>query len=409
MDPLRVTPTRIAALVGAMILFMFGASPLIARASSPPPFIHASSMRGELVRDWNRLTAGSPDPQTIHRQGTKILQQAYGYRRFNSEFPRGFRLDLSRPDTRKVAINFLKGNANNWHGYSRELKVLNYIHSGRRFNIIEAGSRTRFRGRITEFDALLEHKRTKLRAVIEVKDRQIKSAKDMANAKDQITRIAARAKRDGVSTVAWVNRQTLPRNTEAELARHANRLGVSVYHNVTTGARTAGVGRSRSLEGVMRAESMKLNRMARTPPMAPRPVAMTNAPVARSITTRLAGPLIASAAIGVTIYQYHRGGMNRRASITALSSGVGALAGSFAGAKGGAAAGAMIGSFFPIIGTAAGATVGGLVGGIGGALGGGMLASKIADTQTLNFIAKLDEEGQRALIQALREKYAQTQ
>lgn len=409
MDSIRPNNTRSGIAILVMMLSLLGSLPVIARAPSPPSFIHNTAMRGELVGDWNRLFASGADAKTMNREGTRILQRAYGSGRFHREFSRGFSLNLSRPDIRNVANNFLKGNPNNWHGYSRELKVLNFIQSDRsRFNLIEAGSRVKFRGKTTEFDTLLEHKRTKLRAVIEVKDRQIRSAKDLASAKDQITRIAKRAGRERVGAVAWVNRQTLSPKALAELTKHADRLGVSVYNNVTTGVRQAGLAGSRSLEGVTRAESMKLNRMARAQAPTPRSSPVASPGSSRLIATRVAGPLLGAASIGWGVYRYHTGGMNTRATISGVATASGAFAGGAAGAKGGALAGAMVGSFFPGIGTAVGATAGGIIGGIGGAFGGGMIAGGVANSFTHNFIAKLDAEGQRDLIEALRQKYALT-
>ena len=391
------------------LLFQFlGASPVVARAPSPPAFIHSTSMREEFVGDWSRLVASSVDAKTMNREGSRILRDAYGSGRFHREFPRGFKVDLSRPDTQKIATNFLKGNPKNWHGYSRELKVLSHIRSSRSpFNLIEAGSRTKFRGKTTEFDALLERKRSKLRAVIEVKDRQIASSKDLRSAKDQITRIAKRAGRERVGTVSWVNRQVLPPKTLAELTKHAHRHGVSVYHNVTTGVRQVGLGGSRSLEGVMRGESMKLNRIARAQSPMPRlsPVALTGS--SRLIARRVGGPLLGAASIGMGVYRFQTGGTNTRAAISGVATASGAFVGGAAGAKGGAIAGAAIGTAFPGIGTAVGATAGGIIGGIGGAIGGGMIAGTVADSFTQNFIANLDAEGQRDLIKALRQKYAE--
>jgi hypothetical protein len=209
--------------------------------STPPPFIQDRSVGKVVAEKFEEAARSIASPHEINQRGRQLLSEAYsaGGRRFQNNFPGGFHLDLAKPQFQRIATNLLRANSHNWHGYERELKYLNA--AARRespFRIVSAGTRSPIAdGRLVEFDALLEDKKTRLHLSAEFKDWRIDSPEKLAKAKEQINKISLRAREQGVARSIWVNRARIEQRMHQNLAHYAALRRVSLYSLVTTSER----------------------------------------------------------------------------------------------------------------------------------------------------------------------------
>lgn len=371
----------------------------IARTLDAPPFIRDRALGSSLADDLQSIASSGARPAEINRSGRELLAKAYSAqgRRFQSNFPRGFDVDLSISDHRKIATNLLKGNLKNWHGYERELKYLNVLsRQDSPFSITSVGSRARIAdGRFVEFDLLLKDKHSGMTMSMEVKDWQIDTRAKLDKAKEQIAKIARRASEQGVDRSIWVNRSGIGAGFREELENHAKRHRVGFYQSVSTSEKLAhNLKKPVRLDDVLKKESQGLRRLK---------------------LGRIAGRGVGwvSVAYGVYeaghgVYQWKQGGITTRQAVMSVSEGVGAAAGGVAGSWAGAETGAVVGTFIggpP--GTAIGTVIGGIFGGIGGAIAGawsGGLAGSFAVDQII--FRGLDEKENKALTEFLSQHYS---
>lgn len=377
-----------------LILFGWLGPPVQGRSLSPPPFINERSYGAVLADRMEQVAASGKSRREVHRECRRILSDGLskGGQRFRSEFPRGFRLDLSDPKYRKVAVNLLRGNKRNWHGYLRELKYLNEIaRKSSPFQILSVGDRAPLRsGQLVEFDALLRDKRTGLRASAEFKDWRIDSRAKLDGAKRQIDKIARRAREQRVARSMWVNRARVPENFRIELERYGRRRNVAVYSGISTSTRLPhDLWNPRRFDDVLARESRSL-----------RPSSLSRYAVRGGGFVAIA---VGATQVGHAAYQWNRGALTtRRATISATQGGTAAV-GTAGGAIGGAKAGALIGTaVLPGPGTAIGGVVGGILGGLAGGIGGAMVGG-IAGNALVDHVVfrNLKEEETAALIDFL--------
>lgn len=311
------------------------------------------------------------DPAVADREIKELLSagMSRGGLYFRNSFPKDAHFDAVRPDVRKVITNLMRANHHNWHGYLRELKLINELaQPDSHFVLEESGGRRVIKdGRLVEFDLLARHRASGFKIAIESKDWKIRGNADMEKAKNQIEKIAARARQQGVSRVIWVNRKSVHSRYRDELAANAKRRRVGFYDNISTSLkRPHDLMNPRRFDDVMETESASLRRMRGAGLLGKGVVALT---------------VIYEVGNGAnTFHKWRSGRITTRECISTGSGTAGGLAGGLAGGYAGAEAGAFTGSFFgPGPGTAAGAVVGGLVGSAGGAIA-GALAGELVGT-----------------------------
>jgi hypothetical protein len=389
-----------------------------ARTLYPPPFIQDRAFGKQLADQMEQVAASGKSPTAVHRECRRILRDglSQGGQRFRSEFPRGFRLDFSDPQYRKIGTNLLRGNRSNWHGYLRELKYLNEIARKQSpFRIVSVGDRAPLKsGKIVEFDALLEDKRTGLRMSAEFKDWKINSRANLDKAKLQIDKIARRAREQGVSRSMWVNRARLSDRYRGELEEYARRRNVSIYSGTSTSNKLAhNLKNPRRFDDALEGESRLLQRRATRAVERSRIAVKHESKALRHIKIgriagRAAGPLIAgyeAYEVGHTAYQWKQGAVTTRKATISASEGIGAAAGGLAGAATGAYAGGAIGTFFPPAApflAAGGGVIGGIAGAIGGSMAGGAGGTLLVDQVIYK---DLEEKETDALIAFLQQHY----
>ena len=368
---------------------LFGCSLAPSFAYSPPPTVSdralGLSIREEFkhIRDqYEQGLIPLPRANTLAAEAASKALSPGGLR-WKRYFPNGVFLDFMRDDISRIVDNTLTGNKSNWHGFYRELKYINFIQSpDSPFELIEAGTRQKISdGRLVEFDILVQHKGTGARMVIESKDWKIASRADLGNAKEQIAKIAIRAREEGVSRVTWMNRQPIPDAYRGELMRFGERKGVGIYDNVTTGLKES---KALHISEILDKESKQLTQKALERK-------------ARMLTVR--GALLIESGIFVhKTWQWRSG----KATTRELVSTGGGAAGGIAGVASGTWIGASIGSFFPGAGTAIGGVVGGFVGGITGHFAGKTIATYAAEKL---FFEKQTEQEKQATFDALIAHY----
>ncbi len=387
-----------------------GTQPAQAR-STPPPFIQDRSVGKVLAEKFEGATRSSASTHEINQQGRQLLADAYsaGGRRFQNNFPGGFHLDLSKPQFQRIATNLLRANTKNWHGYERELKYLNVI--ARRespFRIVSVGTRSPIAdGRLVEFDALLEDKKSHLRLSAEFKDWRIDSPEKLIKAKEQIDKISRRAREQGVSSSIWVNRARIGKERHRDLERYAAARQVTVYSPVTTSERLPrSLLQPRRFDDVLLKESRNLRHIHREQ------IAARGVGGMRWGQLAGRGAIVVGTAYGVWqtghgAYQWSQGAITTRQAVVSVSEGIGSAAGGFAGGWAGAEAGAAVGTFIvPGPGTAVGAVIGGAIGGIGGAVMGAWSGKAVGTLLVDDVIFKdLDEKETDSLMAFLKQRY----
>lgn len=334
------------------------------------------------------------NPTIADRETKKLLSKGMseGGRYFERSFPKGVNFDSARGDVRKVVTNLMRANRHNWHGYMRELKFINEIaHPESPFVLEQSGGRQLIKdGRLVEFDLLLKHRSNGLRLAIESKDWRIRSQEDVFKAKKQIEKIAARARQEGVTRVAWVNRELVPDRYRGELMAHAEQYGVGFYDNVSTSLkRPNDLVNPKRFDDVLNVEATKLRKIR------------VGGLVSKGFVV-----VTAAWSVGDGIYTVHKwrsGRMTTREFASAGGGTVGGLAGGIAGAYAGGKAGAVIGTFFgPGCGTAIGAAAGGIVGSLGGAIAGTFAGEEVGASAAEQLIfSELNKEEKRKIIEAL--------
>lgn len=408
----------ILSLFGALIHFaVWGAGCLLcgterAQArSAPPPFIQDRSLGKALAQKFEEVVKSNASTHEINRRGRQILSDAYsaGGRRFQNNFPRGFHLDLSKPQFQRIATNLLRANAHNWHGYERELKYLNVAaHRESPFRIVSVGTRSPIAdGRLVEFDALFEDKKTRLQLSAEFKDWQIDSPEKLAKAKEQIDKISLRAREQGVARSIWVNRARIEQGRGQDLANYATSRRVSVYSPVTTSERLPrNLLHPRRFDDVLLKESRSL-RYPHQRQLVGRGVGGIRWAQFAGRGAGVIGAVYGAWQTGNGAYQWTQGTITTRQAVVSVSEGIGSAAGGVAGGWAGAEAGAAIGTFFgPGPGTAVGAVIGGTVGGIGGAVLGAWSGKAVGTVLVDDVIFKdLDEKEAASLIAFLKQHY----
>lgn len=381
------------------------------QARSAPPFIQDRAKGAILAENLQKIAKSGADSREINQRTRQLLSEAYssGGRRFQNNFPQGFHLDLSKPQFQKVASNLLRANALNWHGYERELKYLNVIAERESpFRIVSAGNRAPVAdGRLVEFDALLEDKKSRMRVSAEFKDWRIDSPEKLRKAKEQIHKISLRAREQGVARSIWVNRARIDPRMERSLAKFAAFRRVSVYSPVSTSQRLArNLAKPVRFDDVLLRESRQLNRT---------PIERL---VTRKLETRPLGHLARRSAgtigaayglwkTGHGVYQFTQGSITKRQTIMSMSDGLGSAAGGGLGAWAGAEAGATVGTMIlPGVGTLIGTVSGTIVGGITGALFGSLAGTYAGVSLVDDVIFKnLDEKEQESLMRFLAQYY----
>jgi hypothetical protein len=340
------------------------------------------------------------NPIVVDRKIKRLLASGMsrGGLYFKNSFPKGVYFDASRNDVRKVITNLLRANRYNWHGYLRELKFINELAVPESpFILEESGGRQLIKdGRLVEFDLLTKHRSSGLKLVIESKDWKIRSKEDLEKAKKQIEKIAMRARQQGVSRVAWVNRKLVTPRYRSELLAHAERHGVGFYDNVSTSLkRSHDLVKPKRFDDVLELESSYLRKIR---------------------WGSLAGKSFVAASavyeIGNGIYTVHKwqsGRITTREFVSTGSGAAGGLAGGIAGGFAGVKAGAAIGTLFgPGYGTAIGAAAGGLIGSVGGAIAGTAAGEFAGNTAAEKLVFQsLNEKEKRATYQALIQHYEQ--
>lgn len=364
-----------------------------------------------LAEKFEEVAKSSASTHQINQRGRQLLSDAYsaGGRRFQNNFPRGFHLDLSRPQFQRIATNLLRANAHNWHGYERELKYLNV--AARRespFRIVSVGTRSPIAdGRLVEFDALLEDKKTRLQLSAEFKDWRIDSPEKLAKAKEQINKISLRAREQGVTRSIWVNRARIEPRMHQDLEHYAASRLVSVYSPVTTSERLPrNLLTPRRFDDVLIKESRNL-KYTRQGQFAGRGAGAIRWGQFAGRSAGFMGAAYGVWQTGHGAYQWTQGAITTRQAVVSVSEGIGSAAGGAAGGWAGAEAGAAIGTFFgPGPGTAVGAVIGGTVGGIGGAVLGAW-SGKAAGTVLVDDVIfkDLDEKETASLIAFLKQHY----
>ncbi len=82
--------------------------------------------------------------------------------------------------------------------------------------------------------------------VYESKDWKIRNRQQLDHAKDQISRIIARAKSEGIEQVTWVNREGISDAYLDEFTEHVESLGGRADFNASTGPKTVATGKLRA-------------------------------------------------------------------------------------------------------------------------------------------------------------------
>jgi hypothetical protein len=386
--PFSGNPYTLFIVLGSYFLFAFQGFAL----SAPPTVADrgfGQSLRAEIAQIRNDYFEGRISRPRANRRTATSFAKALspGGLRFQREFPKGVHLDFMRDDISRIVNNALSGNKTNWHGFYRELKIINYIESpNSSFSLIESGSRqTISDGRLVEFDITTRHRQTGLKMVIESKDWGIRSRADLEKAKQQIAKIAIRAREEGVSRVAWINRKPVPEQFRGELLDFGKNKGAGIYDNISTGESAVRRGNARHISSILDKES-------------------------RIITTRSGlrkatkGAVVFSIAFetGFLIHKTWQWRSGRATTRDLATTGGGAV-----GATGGAAAGfwvgASVGSFFPGPGTAIGSFLGITVGGIFGHYAGNKTTQYAIDKF---YFGKQTEKEKQATIDALLSHYS---
>lgn len=395
--------------LSATAWLLWDARPVQAR--SAPPFIQDRAKGAILAENLQKIAKIGADSREINQRARQLLSEAYssGGRRFQNNFPQGFHLDLSKPQFQKVASNLLRANALNWHGYERELKYLNVIAERESpFRIVSAGNRAPVAdGRLVEFDALLEDKKSRMRVSAEFKDWRIDSPEKLRKAKEQIHKISLRAREQGVARSIWVNRARIDPRMERSLVKYAAFRRVSVYSPVSTSQRLA-----RNLTKPLRFDDVLLRESRRLKG------AQTERLFTRNLGTlpygRLTGPStgVIGAAYGLWetghgAYQFAQGSITKRQAVMSMSEGLGSATGGGLGAWAGAEVGATVGTMIlPGVGTVVGTVSGTIVGGITGALFGSLAGTYAGVSLVDDVIFKnLDEKEQESLMLFLAQYY----
>jgi hypothetical protein len=328
------------------------------------------------------------DAAGINRRGRAILSDAFHMfkgGRFEKHFPNGFYLDLSRDDIRRVARNYVLSNAKNRDGYLQELKYLNLLAQPESpFDVLEVGGRAPISsGRVVEFDARLKDKRTGLPAASEFKNWRISNRSQVEAAKDQMNKIAMRAREEKVPRAIWVNRQPVPDSFRSDLERYAAKRNMGFYDDISTGSST----KSRRLSEVLEKESDSLKKHDWTK--------------ATGRTIGIAAALYGTGNATYAAYAWQRGGMTTRTATVAASEGAGAAVGGLTFALLGAKLGAFGGPVAWIT-----IPAGGVVGGVFGAFCGGAGGKAAGQTLVDQVIFKdLEHNETTAVIAHLREQY----
>ena len=365
----------------AMVLLGLALAPIClqARPAIPPPFIQDRSIGVSLADELKSIASSGATSKEINREGRRILSNAYSARGgyFAKSFPRGFHLDLSKDDVRRVATNLLQGNRNNWHGYERELKFLNVVANKKSpFELLSVNDRAKIAsGKLVEFDAV-------------IKDKRITSMAQLEDAKKQIDKIASRARSQGVSRSIWVNRARLSANLRQDLQSYAARRNVTVYAGVSTSDKLAhNLKNPQRFDDVLEREAGMLQKT--------RWVRVAGRVVGVAATAYGAGKAAYAA------YRWQQGGMTTRTATVTASEGVGAAAGGASGAY----LGAQLGAFG---GPVAWVTVpaGGVLGGVVGAFAGGLGGKAVGETFVDEVIFKdLEHNETTAVIAYLQQQY----
>ena len=356
-----------------------------------------TSLRSEYRQIQNAYLEGSLSRPVANRRSAETLAKALspGGQRFQREFARGVHLDFMRKDISSIVNNALSGNKTNWHGFYRELKIVNSLESPQSpFQLLAAGTRERIKdGRLVEFDITAQHQKTGGLLVIESKDWKIRSAGDLEKAKAQINKIAIRAQESGVSRVAWINRQAVPSNYRSDLMSYTERRGVGGYDRVSTGKTAVARGQAQHIDDVLQTES-KL---------------VTRSRVGRAATRGaiIIGIMIDVGYVGYESWEWNNGRKTTRDYAISVGGAGGALAGAVGGAYLGGKGGAAIGSFFgPGPGTAIGGAIGGFSGGLVGGVGGYWTASNATEWAVNIYYEKLSDREQELLVGSLIEYYS---
>lgn len=341
-----------------------------------------------LADQLKSLGVAGTDAVELNLRSRAVLLDAFQMFRagsFEKHFPNGFDLDLSRDDIRRVAGNFVLSNAKNRRGYLQELKYLNLLSQpDSPFEVLEVGGRAPISsGRVVEFDARLRDKHTGYSAASEFKNWKIGNQSQVDDAKDQINKIAARARKEKVPRAVWINRQKVPDQFRGDLERYATKRNVGLYDDISTGNST----KSTRLGEVLEKESDSLKRYGWM-----------------KATARSVG--VVSTAYGTgkatyAAYAWQRGGMTTRTATVAASEGAGAAVGGFTFAYLGAKLGAFGGPLAWIT-----IPAGGIAGGIFGAFGGGAGGKAAGETLAEEVLFKdLEHNETTAVIAYLREQY----
>lgn len=350
----------------ALCLVFIAANTVIARESvtARPTFQGPSVLA--VKEEWGahmRQFAQTGDRTRIQSYATELLENSLkGKGGFQKHFPSGFALEVTKGNIGKVIrLATASQNANMRIGYMREVKYLNGIALDGRFRIDSNSDLVNRGGKWLEFDATLQHKVTGERLRLEIKDVKVRSS-NIAELKSQIERLGAEAKRSG-ERQSWVNRKAIPDAYRGDFIAHAEKHGVKVYDNISTGRATVAAGKAKSLGSVLAQEEKELARIASR--SASRQLGRT--------VGRWGGRVGGAVSVGVFAYsanQWRRGTISTQEFAAHTAGAAGGALGAWGGAEAGAAAGALIGSVIPGLGTVVGGVVGGIVGGISGGFAG---------------------------------------
>jgi len=382
------TNILVIALSASLIAGVFDAD---ARTFSNPPTVgnkpQSDVLRGVWKARISDYREGSITRNQLNREASATMAEWLRPSRFNSEFPEGFQLDMSKKGVSEVLSKGMAVNQPNAKGSLRELKFMNAIeHPNSPLVLVEANDRKMFQGKITEYDIVAMEPKSRGIVVYESKDWKIQNRQQMDHAKDQISRIIARAKSEGVEQVTWVNREGISDAYLDEFTEHVESLGGKADFNASTGPKTVAAWKAQSFAGILERDAKAVRWRASAGKIAKRGIP-------------IAGTVIEVGLAGNTFVGWQRGRVSNRDMV---GRGGGAIGG-IGGAAGGAAIGGAIGFEFVGVGAIPGAIIGGVIGGLAGDKSGELAATALADGF---YFKKMDEEENQALFAHLQTTYS---